>query len=97
MEYISSIIVQNAVAASLDFCLPQLLAAAAADMAMETQALLQKASTQSPQQSGNNSACGDLVSDHTRLCISMCAEELVNSTITKVQQQLVLSMARMFC
>lgn len=84
MEYISSIILQNAVAASLDSCLPQLLAAAAADMAMETQALLQKAATQSPQQSDIN----NVVSDHTRLCINMCVDELVNSTVTKVQQQL---------
>ena len=96
MEYISGIVVQNAVATSLESCLPRLLAAAAADMAAETQALLQKADMQSPQQSDNNSTSGNLVSDHTRLCISMCAEELVDCTVTKVRQQLAQITARRF-
>ena len=84
MEYISGIIVQNAVATSLESCLPRLLASAAADMAAETQALLQQANMQSPQQSDNNSTSGLMVSAHTRLCIGMCAEELSDRTVTKV-------------
>ena len=81
MDYITGIITQNAVTASLESCIPQLLASAAADMAMQTKACLHKASLEPLD---NNSTSGDLLSDHSRMSINTLAEELADSTVTKV-------------
>lgn len=82
MDYVTGIIAQNAITASLESCVPQLLASAAADMAEQTKAFLQKAAFESYQHFDGTS--GSLVSDHTRMCISTLAEELVDSTVTQV-------------
>ena len=82
MDYIGGVVAQNAVTASLESCTPKLLASAAADMATQTKACLHKAS--SHQQTDNSSTSGELVSDHTKMCINTLAEELADSAVTKV-------------
>lgn len=84
MDYITGIVAQNAVTASLESCIPQLLASAAADMAVQTKACLHKASLESHQQLDNSSTSGDMISDHTRMCINTLADELADSAVTKV-------------
>lgn len=84
MDYIIGIIAQNAVTASLESCVPHLLASAADDMAVQTKACLHKAALESPRQLDNRCTSSGLVSDRSRMCIATFAEEIVESAVTKV-------------
>lgn len=84
MDYIIGIIAQNAVTASLESCVPHLLAAAADDMAKQTKACLHQAALESPRHFDNSSTSSGLVSDHSRRCIATLAEGLADSAVTKV-------------
>ena len=84
VDYITGIIAQNAVSSSLLLCLPQMLASAAAEMESQSKAILQNAAAQSVQQDTASNSKGFL-SDHTRMCISNLAEELLDLSVTQVQ------------
>ena len=84
VDYVTGIIAHNAVLASLDSCLPQLLASAAADFALQAKAAVQRASAHTDSQASNAGSSKAGVTDHTRMCISALSEEVLESSVTKV-------------
>ena len=86
VDYITGIIIQNAVSSSLEVCLPQMLNSAAAEMEQQSKAILQSAAAESNHQVTASSSKGFL-SDHTRMCISSLAEDLLDSCVTQVGPQ----------